>query len=1017
MLNHSKKTATVNCTAVSSESILAELKKNGWEERSLGYYRSNGSIKPKTGFIYVRRQRYLKDIIRTYTKKSRGAISANACNTGVSESGSNHTMGLGGHYLTPEDFTNAPEPVIDIIDDNDPMKSLSSFGDYVSLTGIQSNDPCLVIGFKSIRECLDNGGDVLSWHFSLINDLDLIEYSFIRTKEGILHLGDVLGYILDDLAIYDPIDKSSIRRYEYCPEWKDSKPVIISTSDINEACKLGKYLYRNEVGFTRDLIIDDAGKSSNDGEWYHAFDDFNLISRIPICLVCCNGTGDLCSLDYGKKSILRHLSNINGNLSSIKPIYYSCRSIQKYNHHYIYNLSLSIVDTVCHCPSDKNSVDDLYDVLNLNKASIPEIFMSNMSSLFMTDPVKYLEYGTAISLVSLLYMSSIYGVNRTMPVTMISATAHIIKSYLMDYYGCETESEYDKKYRGLEKITKKRKAGNGPSYFVDTKPIPISSDAKIVQDFATEAYHGGYNTCPKVGCFQNTTFDLDAKNAYPTVMCLLPGIEWSNPIKYEITRRQLTINDFNGVDGINPLLPFVGYVRFRFPDNVKYPCLPINVDNCLVYPLSSDGLNGVYAAGPLVWLALTLGATVYCDRGFILNTIPNSYPFREPIKHFVADRDMAKIKHGKGSIEDLVLKTMVNAIYGKVSQGVVDKAAWNAYKDSMENLGISAITNPVSAMMITSIVQAILIAAQNQLNNMGYDSYSVTTDGMITNCPEAKIEDLDLYGLKPFINDARLFLTNGTSSKMWEEKHRQDDLINFTTRGNVSLHKKERDGYDGVCAHNSAKSNYEPDSYEDRLWLMTQVLSRTGSIQCKIKKRTSFRDLVKGMPFAVWDAIEFVRMDYDMKRKPLKESFHTDLVTVEGKDYELAHFDTMPFNDVAEYKLYRDKKDLVPVLRTETDWYKFWNKLETSNTTAKPRDLEWSILYSCIVGHRADLWHIPGLETGTVAEKCAWINAHNTSQKVFKETDWKNARKPERRSSMLPIEIINEKLDELMSAD
>jgi hypothetical protein len=43
-------------------------------------------------------------------------------------------------------------------------------------------------------------------------------------------------------------------------------------------------------------------------------------------------------------------------------------------------------------------------------------------------------------------------------------------------------------------------------------------------------------------------------------------------------------------------------------------------------------------------------------------------------------------------------------------------------QDEMEDIGCSAITNPVSATMITSIVRATLLAAQNQVESLGYKS-------------------------------------------------------------------------------------------------------------------------------------------------------------------------------------------------------------------------------------------------------------------------------------------------------
>ena len=326
----------------------------------------------------------------------------------------------------------------------------------------------------------------------------------------------------------------------------------------------------------------------------------------------------------------------------------------------------------------------------------------------------------------------------------------------------------------------------------------------------------------------------------------------------------------------------------------------------------------------------------------------------------------------------------------------------------MESLGCSAITNPVSAMMTTSIVQAELLATQNQLHETGFGSYSVTTDGFITNCPEDVLNSLDMYGLKPFIEQARMFLVGNT--KVWAEKHHQNDLVNFTTRGNVSLLDE------GVCAHNSVKSGFESDSYEDRLWLMTQVLSRTGPVKYTTDEWPTFREIVLGADFIVRQVVRRVRMDFDMKRKPIPESFTTDFPVIEGITYEIAHFDTVPFDTVKEFLLYREKKTLCEVLRTKTDWEKFFHKvnLKLSNCKAKVRDMDWAILNSCVMGHRAGKWIIPGLEKGSVEEKCNWINQFNKSKKQFNANDWKNARRPDRQTNMLPEEFLSELLQRMI---
>lgn len=91
-------------------------------------------------------------------------------------------------------------------------------------------------------------------------------------------------------------------------------------------------------------------------------------------------------------------------------------------------------------------------------------------------------------------------------------------------------------------------------------------------------------------------------------------------------------------------------------------------------------------------------------------------------------------------------------------------------------------------------------------------------------------------------------------------------------------------------------------------------------------------------------------------------------------------------------------------------------KLDLNTTGAQPRDLDWAILNSCIMGYRAGRWDIPGLMNKTIEMKCEWINAHNSSSKRFKPSDWKNARRPERQANMLPYEMIRNKLQELQNS-
>lgn len=1002
------------------------LEAKGWIKDSLGQYRSNGQIKDKDGFdLYIRR-RNLNNFIDGYSKKSSSDISSKPRKNWAPATGSSLPMGSPKPELTPS-FCDSGKPLYASSKSSDSLPALSSFSDYPSLVAARKDMPCLLIGYDSEWENLESGRDMLSWQYALVDGEDLVEFIFIKDGEDDLALMDALGCILDHLGKYESVDIRTIRRYKYCTAWKDNKPVEIVTDDVKEARKNSKYVFRSEIGFTSELIQEMPDKCVKRGDrdwaWFHTYLDFSSIESIKICIVCHAGKVDLSALSYGKKNLLRYLTDIQGGLASLQPVRYAPRSLKNVNNTHVYPVSLSIADTMCHAPVGKKKLKDLGEVLGIEKIDIDTAQKEHMKDLLAKNPSLFMEYASTDSVVTVLYASAMYGYNNALPVTITSATAGVMKETMMNYLKCESTEAFNRVYRGLEKVNHgKYKIPDRPGFVEATNLEPISNDANTIQYFASQAYHGGYNVCTEVGYFPFETFDYDLQNAYPTAMCLVPDIDWESPIRSEVIRRDLTLADFVGIGGINPITPFIGYVRFEFPLDVKYPCIPVNVDGIPQYPLTSDGIDGVYVAGPFVWLALKLGAHVYCDRGYFLSIryvkdfTQESRSLAMAVKQLVVDRNLAKHDKGKGSLEELILKTMVNSGYGKNAQNVIQKTAWSALKDLMEDLGCSAITNPVSAMMITSIVQVELIAAQNQIQELGYMSCSVTTDGFISNCPEDILKSLDLYGLRKFMGASRIYLTDG-DPELWETKHHQDDLVNFTTRGNVSLHCKARDGYDGVCAHNSTKSGFESDSYEDRLWLMTQVLGRTGTVDYTDEEWTSFKDLVQGRPFVVKPETRHIRMDFDMKRKPIRESFTTDKVILEGQEYEIAHFDTEPFRNIEEFRLYRSKKKLTDVLRTESDWEIFWLKLDLNATGAHPRNMEWAILNSCVMGHRAGRWDIPGLNDKTVEQKCEWINAHNSSNKKFRPSDWKNARRPERQANMLPHEIIENKLKELMNAD
>ena len=930
---------------------------------------------------------------------------------------SDNTMGSPKEDLTPSSL----QP---ILCGGENLPVLSDFMNYPSLAALRKNSPSLVIAFDSEWYYIHDKGlkrrIILTWQFALICGEYLCEYIFVRKtfKYG-LSFEIAIGRILDSLAL-NSVDIRSVRKYE----------VI---TGVNSATGNPK----TEFFDSRNVALKKSVQPFPDNRDVHITYDWSQNNSIPVTLLCHAGKCDVSGLDQSKKNsldIMRFCNEVQGGLVSMYPIKTSVQSVDpmlaKSNNIRAYPISLQLADTMCHAPSGMNSLEDLGKVVGRNKIKLDDGVIEHMDQLLLNNPCTYFEYASNDSVVTLLYESALYGYNNKPPLTITSASANVMRDVMKNYLGCENNKQFIERYRGVKDISHGLVPKNtGAGYIESTSLEAISDEALTIQRYAIQAYHGGYNGSSDIGYFPKTTFDYDLRNAYPTAMCLVSDVDWENPIRTEISKRELTLQDFVVpiVGGYAPISMMLAYVRFEFPKDVGFPCIPVCVDGIPIYPLTSEGLKGVYACGPELFLALQLGAKIYAEKAYILNSIIKpetgeiSYSLRSATKQVVADRAKAKEIHGNKSLEDLILKTMGVIGYGKISQNVIQKSSWSAYEDEMKELGCSAITNPFAACMTTSIVRAELLAVQNQCLNLGYTTYSVTTDGFISDIPENVLKSLDLFGLKPFMEKARLFLTDGKDEGIWEIKHCQDDLVNITTRGNVSQYCKTNpfiyDGksYEGVCAHNSAKSGAIPDSYEDRLWLRKEVLKRTGTVDYQLNELTSFKELVRGEEFREKTITKHIRMDFDMKRKPDRDSFYKMMVPVEGVAYEVANFTTVPFTNIAEFREYRQRKASVKCLRTMENWLLFWFKGDKKGCKTKRLDKDWSILYSCISGHRAGFWNIPKLDSLQGTERDEWINSHNTSSKIWKSSDWKNAGRRSRQDKILNKEMIEEKLIELMN--
>lgn len=912
---------------------------------------------------------------------------------------------------------------------------LSNFDGFDSLRSIRSDKDSFLIGFDA--EWVGEPRYILSWQFSCVIKDYLYEYIFIRTSDKLLSLDLALSKIFDDMRAkackgsayfeacvgFNNVGKPIWRRFE-------SRDELINASDVIHP------LFKNGDGILEptSYVVDDLGDGkyakADERDWSWARRCFEYDLKYPVTLVCHTGKVDLSTLyvsdDYD--NYLRYVSDIQGGAISLNPLTRIVKSRRKcfVGNNYCYPITLNFRDTMGQAPAGKKSLADLGDAINVPKLVDSRIEKDRMDIVLSSSSKLYFEYASRDATVTVLYASALYGYNKEMAVTITSATAKVMRSSMKEYLGISDDDGgvlFNKIYRGVKRVEKGLvKSLVNPGFLQRTNKEPVNEKARDVQMYASEAYHGGLNQSIEIGWYDGLTNDFDLQNAYPTAMVLVPDIDWDDPINNNLEREFITLNHFKDRVGYNPMLPMFGRFTFEFPRNVKYPTVPVNNAGRLVFPRTSKGLDVVYATGPEIFLAIKLGAKVWCERGFILNVLSRkngepSYSLSHAVRSLVEDRRDAKKLFGSKSLEELILKTMVNSGYGKNAQNVVDKRTWDAYNQEMTELGDSAITNPVSASLITSYVRALLLATMNEAHEKGYKVYSVTTDGFIADIPDVEtLESFDLYGFENLTRLARKFLTSRNDGSfddsIWEIKHSQNELLNLTTRGNMAP------TLGGVCAHNSTKSPFISSSLEDRIWFIQKSLSRETGLVYKDKVWTTFKELSRGSSFKVVDVERSVSMDFDMKRKPIRDSFYTVKPEIDYVVYEIANFDTEPFETIEEARLYESKKRLCDVLRTENHWSIFWNKLISSNTGKQVRKndgLDWSKLVSCVMGARKGLWSIDELNDvdTTVQEKCDWLNSLELSSKKFKPSDWKNARRPERQVNALPKSDIIDFLERM----
>lgn len=734
-------------------------------------------------------------------------------------------------------------------------------------------------------------------------------------------------------------------------------------------------------------------------------------------------------LDKRVPDILRTVISASAGMVSPKPVRLVLSGA---NWRWRRPVEVSIRDTMAQ--SGAVGLKTLGESVGVPKLEVPGDWIERMDEYLAEHPVDFLEYAANDAVIALEYVSSLYGDHKAFPLSLPTGAAGAMRRNITGRLGGGAKV-FNAVFAGLEKVVKIGDAvishENELSFYRKRELVPIDGASATWSHACACSFRGGYNMCSEVGFFDCGTHDYDLMSCYPTSSATILDVDFlagGGVIDHTVNKSPLSLDEFAEY---GPLTPFVGFVSFEFPDSVAYPCLPVPVDGSMVYPRTSGGSRGVWATGPEVWLALTLGASVTCQIGHFARVRwegeEPSRLLRGAYKQLLDDRARAKQEFGPQSFEQGVLKLMGNAPYGKLAQGVMGQRGWDAWAQERDEVGGSAITSPYHATMTTSLVRAVLIATLNQLHNLGYSTPSCTTDGFITDAPLDVVNGLDLFGLSDLWRESRTALTG--SRKMWEEKHHQSDLLNITTRANFSRETL------GVLAHGGYKlpEGVVEDSQEDRDLMWYLMVTREGALPVTMKVFPSVQELTRvenRLDFAPKVVNKQLAIEYDRKRRPVRENMTVHLLEVDGKEYEVAHVHTVPWENAQQavlgrsvdkgLKRYDDELgeyvwERSPVRRTHGQWEDYFDRLDVlldeGGQIAETERLE-RISKGIVIAQRQEVIDIPWLgSSAPLAERLDAFECFGLPRP--KERFWHHARSKVERQIDVDLDAIAPYVDEM----
>jgi hypothetical protein len=225
-------------------------------------------------------------------------------------------------------------------------------------------------------------------------------------------------------------------------------------------------------------------------------------------------------------------------------------------------------------------------------------------------------------------------------------------------------------------------------------------------------------------------------------------------------------------------------VEFLFPEETKYPCIPTRVDKDVdIYPLkgTSTITGSEYIAAKSMGCKIKVKTCVYVP--FIENPDAEEIKVKKPeVQHYINKYEypfriiVNNLQHErriypKKTFYNYMYKEIGNSIYGQIAMGLSGKNSFDVATKSYKQIKGSFLTNPLLASYITGFTRALIAECLHNINILGGDAVSVTTDGFITNIENLEVKILrSTKTLKTFLNIYRSLRMVLTAPSYLEDK-------------------------------------------------------------------------------------------------------------------------------------------------------------------------------------------------------------------------------------------------------